>query len=186
MITRILAASALAILPTLAVAGPSFSVKDIENHFAKGVECPGGGICIPKEDTRAVCVGTDSACAAKNEEIAADIDPGAFDMLITFDLGSARLSEQAKENLREFAKALNGNALGNATFNIDGHTDARGEDLYNMGLSERRAASVVSYLSGLGIERDRLNATGYGEGQPRTADPFEAVNRRVEATIRLR
>jgi len=107
-------------------------------------------------------------------------------MLITFDLGSDRLSEQARENLAEFAKALKGNTLRNSTFSIDGHTDARGTNAFNMDLSNRRAASVVNYLESLGIPRERLRATGYGEDRPRVDDPFAAINRRVEATLRLR
>ncbi len=132
--------------------------------------------------TRAVCIGTSSACATGT---AAAPDPAGFDMLITFELGSDRLSAEAKENLAEFAKALRGDTLTNATFNIDGHTDARGTDAYNLELSNRRAESVVSHLESLGIPRERLQAHGHGESQPRVEDPFADINRRVEATIRL-
>jgi outer membrane protein OmpA-like peptidoglycan-associated protein len=106
-------------------------------------------------------------------------------MLITFELGSDRLSPQAKENLAEFAKALKGDKLAGATFDIDGHTDARGSDAYNLGLSNRRAEAVVGYLESLGVPRERLAAKGHGESQPRVEDPYADINRRVEATIRL-
>lgn len=186
MFTRIFAIAAISFLPTLANAGPAITVDQIEAHFSKGIECPEGGLCVPKKDTRKVCFGTDSQCKAENAAIAAQTDPGAFDMLITFDLGSDRLSQQAQENLAEFAKALKGDKLSKATFNIDGHTDATGSDLYNQALSNRRAASVVRFLEGLGVSRERLTATGHGESQPRSTDPFAAINRRVEATLRLR
>ena len=154
--------------------GPSYSASDIEAHFAPALE--------ENVRTRAVCIGTSSACATNT---AAPPDPGGFDMLITFELGSDRLSPQARDNLAEFAKALKGDRLANATFNIDGHTDARGTDSYNLDLSNRRAEAVVGYLESLGVPRDRLQAQGHGETQPRVEDPFADINRRVEATIRL-
>jgi outer membrane protein OmpA-like peptidoglycan-associated protein len=156
---------------------PSYSAGDIEAFFAPALQAPAR--------TRAVCIGTSSACAAEANAQAAAPDPGGFDMLITFDLGSDRLSPQARENLAEFAKALKGDTLAAATFNIDGHTDARGSDAFNLELSNRRAEAVVGYLEGLGIPRARLQAQGHGESQPRAEDPFADINRRVEATIRL-
>jgi len=187
MLTRILATAALAALPSLAMADPTFSAADVESHFSKGMACGADGVCLPKPLlSRKVCIGTDSDCAAEEAANAAKIDPGAFDMLITFELGSDRLSRQARENLAEVAKALKGDALENATFSIDGHTDARGTDEFNLILSNRRAAAVVEYLEGLGIPRSRLKATGFGEDNPRVDDPFAAINRRVEASLKLR
>lgn len=174
--------AALESVPAAAQA-PSYSANDIEAYFAPALDCPEGQACSPKVRTRAVCIGTSSACAT---DTAAAPDPGGFDMLITFELGSDRLSPQAKENLTEFAKAMKGDKLTNATFNIDGHTDARGTDSFNLELSNRRAESVVSYLESLGISRERLQAQGHGESQPKVDDPFADINRRVEATIRLR
>ncbi|MBN2669463.1 MAG: OmpA family protein, partial [Bacteroidales bacterium] len=46
------------------------------------------------------------------------------------------------------------------------HTDAKGDDDYNMTLSQKRAESVVKYLVSKGIKVERLNATGYGEDKP--------------------
>ncbi|MEO1494612.1 MAG: OmpA family protein [Pseudomonadota bacterium] len=182
MMYRLFAMTAIMALPTSVLAGPSYTPSEIEAHFSKALECPGGGPCVPKQKTRAVCLGTASACAEQN---AAPADPGGFDMLITFELGSDRLSRQARENLAEFAKALQGDKLSSAQFNIEGHTDASGSDSFNLNLSNRRAASVVNYLESLGVPRERLEAKGYGESKPRVSDPFAAINRRVEATIRF-
>ena len=185
MIARIFALAALAAAlqaGPVAAQGPAYSANDIEAFFAPALDCQEGKPCAPKAKTRSVCVGTSSACAT---DTAAAPDPGEFDMLITFDLGSDRLSPQARENLAEFARAVQGDKLADATFNIDGHTDARGTDAYNMDLSNRRAEAVVLYLESLGVSRDRLQAKGYGKSQPKVEDPFAAINRRVEATIRL-
>lgn len=180
MMTRFLAILALTAGPALAQNAPSYTAEDIEAFFAPALECPEGQSCVPKGKTRAVCIGTTSACAADAE---AAPDPGAFDMLITFDLGSDRLSQQARQNLAEFAEALQSGKLAETRFNIDGHTDARGSDSLNMNLSNRRAEAVVSYLESLGVPRSRLVAHGYGESKPRVDDPFADINRRVEATL---
>lgn len=180
MLARIIAIAAIVGLPALAQADPQITVDQIKQHFSKGISCD-GETCLPKGKKRAVCIGTDSKCEAEK----AAADPGAFDMLITFELGSDRLSPQARENLEVFAKALQGRELANATFSIDGHTDARGSSAYNQDLSERRAAAVVDYLESLGISRDRLKAKGHGEESLRVDDPFAAINRRVEASLRI-
>lgn len=48
---------------------------------------------------------------------------------------------------------------------LGSHTDSRGNDEYNMLLSQRRADSAVAYLVGRGIDRARLTARGYGESK---------------------
>lgn len=185
MFRPLIAAALIAVVPSLSQAGPAYSAKDIESFFGEGLKCEPGKPCLPKASSRAVCIGTASVCNAKDTQAAA-ADPGGFDMLITFELGSDRLSATARENLAEFAKALNGSALRDARFNIDGHTDARGGDIFNLDLSNRRASSVVRYLQELGVSRQRLDASGYGESKPRVSDPFAAINRRVEARLRIR
>lgn len=177
------------IVPLTAVAGPQYSAGDIVGHFdqppaAAEPDCPEGSVCLPKKGTRAVCIGTGSACAQEQPKSAR---AEAFDLLITFELGSDELSPQARENLAEFAKALKDPALSSVDFNVDGHTDARGSQSFNQTLSERRAAAVVDYLESLGVDSARLRPHGYGESEPRdTADPFAPINRRVEATIRTK
>jgi outer membrane protein OmpA-like peptidoglycan-associated protein len=49
---------------------------------------------------------------------------------------------------------------------IRSHTDSKGNDDYNMKLSQNRAQSVVNYLVKKGITADRLKATGMGETEP--------------------
>ncbi|MEM1160427.1 MAG: OmpA family protein [Pseudomonadota bacterium] len=179
-------------LPTMASAQQAqYSADDITKHFdttneaAAAPACPEGQLCLQKKNTRAVCIGAASACAGQQAAQAAAKPPSAFDLLITFELGSDRLSTQAQQNLSEFAKALNSDKLRETTFNVDGHTDASGNDDFNMTLSQRRAASVVRFLTELGVDANRLKARGHGESAPRDADPFAAINRRVEATINI-
>jgi outer membrane protein OmpA-like peptidoglycan-associated protein len=69
---------------------------------------------------------------------------------------------------------------------IQGHTDERGDDAYNLDLSDRRAKSVLKYLVGKGVDAQRLTSQGYGETQPLDRAHNEkawAKNRRVAFLI---
>lgn len=172
---------------TPAQAKPEYSADQILEHFmrksATGEDCADGK-CLSKGKTRAVCIGTASDCAEQQPQTA---EAEGFDLLVTFEFGSDRLSPQARANLKEFARAMRDPSLEGATFNVDGYTDAVGSDAFNQALSERRAESVVRYLESLGIDRSRLSAKGHGENDLRDPqDPFSGANRRVEATIRTR
>ncbi len=46
---------------------------------------------------------------------------------------------------------------------VEGHTDNRGTDAYNLDLSERRARSTVQYVISKGIAKDRISGQGFGE-----------------------
>jgi outer membrane protein OmpA-like peptidoglycan-associated protein len=50
---------------------------------------------------------------------------------------------------------------------IASHTDARAPSDYNMRLSQKRAQSVVEWLTSHGIQRSRLKPKGYGESVPK-------------------
>jgi uncharacterized repeat protein (TIGR01451 family)/MYXO-CTERM domain-containing protein len=69
---------------------------------------------------------------------------------------------------------------------VQGHTDSRGSDAYNLDLSQRRAGQVREYLVDKGIDPGRLVSKGYGESKP--LDPAEnedawSKNRRVQFQI---
>jgi OmpA-OmpF porin, OOP family len=69
---------------------------------------------------------------------------------------------------------------------VQGHADERGDDDYNMRLTEDRAAAVKTYLIEHGVENDRLQSHGYGETKPVCPQHNEACwskNRRVEFVI---
>ena len=72
---------------------------------------------------------------------------------------------------------------------VQGHTDERGDDGYNLDLSRRRAAAVVEYLVAHGVDARRLTSRGYGETQPidlRHSEAAWAVNRRVSFVLKKR
>ncbi|MEZ8004030.1 MAG: OmpA family protein [Pseudomonadales bacterium] len=76
---------------------------------------------------------------------------------------------------------------------IEGHTDSRGDEDYNMALSQDRAETIASMLvNEFGISVDRVKAVGVGEGRPLAPnDTAEGrqINRRVigvvEATVEV-
>ena len=69
------------------------------------------------------------------------------------------------------------------------HTDFRGNDAYNMALSDRRAKSTRQYVISKGIAPERLTAVGKGETAPKVAcgdkctEEEHQLNRRSEFTI---
>ena len=69
---------------------------------------------------------------------------------------------------------------------VEGHTDNVGRPDYNKSLSDKRANSVMKWLTDHGIAKERLIAKGYGQEQPIDANDNEtgrANNRRVAFTI---
>ena len=106
------------------------------------------------------------------------------DINMSFLIGSANLTSQARATLDRFAAALV--RVGSyRPFTVEGHTDRSGSRETNLVLSQARAASVANYLASKGVDRSRLTAQGYGYDKPlagRSAD--DAANRRVEVVSR--
>ncbi|MBX3160973.1 MAG: OmpA family protein [Deltaproteobacteria bacterium] len=107
---------------------------------------------------------------------------------IEFEFDSAKIRPISHRILDAVVQALRDNP--DIQFvEVEGHTDERGDDAYNLGLSQRRAAAVVTYLRSHGIDADRLSSEGYGETRPvdlRHTEAAWAKNRRVEFRIRKR
>jgi peptidoglycan-associated lipoprotein len=100
---------------------------------------------------------------------------------VYFDFDSWLLSVQAREALARNAAWLRTNAA--VTVTLEGHTDERGSDAYNLALGEQRAKAALGYLKNLGIDVRRLTVVSYGEEKPAVDGDDEAAwskNRRVE------
>ena len=103
---------------------------------------------------------------------------------ITFETGKADLKSESNEELDRLVSLLEGNQT--IKVEISAHTDDVGNDDSNLKLSEKRAKTVVDYLTSKGIKADRMTAKGYGETQPLVAndsDENKAKNRRVQFKI---
>jgi outer membrane protein OmpA-like peptidoglycan-associated protein len=103
----------------------------------------------------------------------------------TFDFDSATLEPGAERTLDQVIAAVeDGGLVGD--IQVVGHTCNIGTESYNQGLSERRAQSVVDYLTAQGIEPGRIDASGRGETDPRFSNETEegrSRNRRVEISF---
>jgi len=107
-----------------------------------------------------------------------------FNEKILFAFSKSDIGDSAKQNLNKLVTALND--YPNTNIEIQGHTDSRGTDEYNMGLSQRRANAVRDYLVAQGISASRLTTRGFGESAPAYSNDTPegmAQNRRVEFLI---
>ncbi|MEM1318855.1 MAG: OmpA family protein [Bacteroidota bacterium] len=104
---------------------------------------------------------------------------------VTFETGSAQLTQYANYQLEDLAKVMKSNE--NIQIAISGHTDNVGEPEANLSLSTARAQTVYDYLTEKGdIEPARLTSAGYGETQPiadNTTEDGRQENRRTEFKI---
>ena len=103
---------------------------------------------------------------------------------VNFDTNKATLTRNAKVLLDDVAAELN--QYQDIKVQVGGHTDSRGSAALNDGLSKRRAASVMAYLTAKGIAANRMTSAGFGPNEPiadnATAEGQE-LNRRVELKI---
>jgi outer membrane protein OmpA-like peptidoglycan-associated protein len=103
---------------------------------------------------------------------------------VLFDTGKQALRPAAREKLAKISGILltyPGLKLG-----IEGNTDSVGSDVYNQGLSEKRAEAVRSYLAEQGIPGSSMTAVGLGKTQPVASNSTaegRQQNRRVELVV---
>ncbi len=175
-------ALALALSPLAALAQTQHfgertpSAREIERALAQPM-APEPGV-----KTRGLAVGAASKATAAAP--AAQAAPPSISMQIRFAFDSDRIQPQSIAALDNLAQALRSDALEAKSFEVIGHTDATGGYGYNMNLSQRRAASVKSYLANQGVDPSRLKTVGRGPTDLlNKADPAGAENRRVEIAV---
>jgi peptidoglycan-associated lipoprotein len=104
---------------------------------------------------------------------------------IFFDFDKYDVRPADKGTLDENAKWLKSNQ--SALLLIEGHTDERGTNEYNLALGERRAKATRDYLVSLGIDGGRITVISYGEERPNCTDKTEACwakNRRAHFLVK--
>jgi outer membrane protein OmpA-like peptidoglycan-associated protein len=107
---------------------------------------------------------------------------------IYYNFDKYNIRKDAMPELDKLVTIMNENEI---VVELGSHTDSRGSFEYNDKLSQRRAESVVKYIVGAGIDKNRITAKGYGErqlvnkcadGVPCTPEEQQA-NRRTEFKI---
>jgi outer membrane protein OmpA-like peptidoglycan-associated protein len=102
-----------------------------------------------------------------------------FNSGLMFDFDSYVLTSGTKQNLTGLAKTLN--KYNDTDILIEGHTDKKGAEDYNLTLSKKRGQAVTNYIEQLSVSSSRIQTTGYGETQP--ISDIDQENRRVEVAI---
>ncbi len=103
---------------------------------------------------------------------------------LLFATNSANIDATSLDDLDELIKIMSDDE--DLRLSIEGHTDNRGNNEYNLELSRLRAEAVKQYLVNGGISASRINAVGYGETRPITTNETangRLKNRRVELNI---
>lgn len=107
-----------------------------------------------------------------------------FNDRVLFEVDKSDLHPDAAATLGRIASALL--SVGIKGGAVIGHTDSTGADDYNLGLSQRRAASVKAGLAAAGMDPARIRDEGRGEAQPVASNDTEegrAQNRRVVIVV---
>ena len=113
------------------------------------------------------------------------VESVSFDAVALFDFDRAELRSDARGVLSGLVQRIQ-STKGVTRVKVTGHTDSTGPAAYNQKLSERRAASVRSYLVEQGISADLVSSRGMGEEQPIASNDTRdgrQKNRRVEVEI---
>jgi peptidoglycan-associated lipoprotein len=147
---------------------------------------------VREHDTKIAELDKTTREALERAEAAGKLAEGKFvyslvlsDDAVKFPVNRHELSKEAEDKLKEFAERLKGENK-NVYLEIQGHTDATGETLYNYKLGEERAEAVRRYLSKQGIALNRMSTISYGKDEPvdsnKTRDG-RAKNRRVVVIV---
>lgn len=130
------------------------------NHREAGASIDEGGFGNPTMHNMMVMTGQRSYAIDLGQRFAREVPS-----TVTFEFNSDILDGTARQILRKQAGFMR--QFPEVRFRVYGHTDLVGSDTYNRNLGQRRANTVVHFLSTLGISRSRLEAVvSFGETQP--------------------
>ncbi len=127
--------------------------------------------------------------APVQQEVVAASPPAAAPAIrfetVYFDFDKSDLRQDARDVLSKNAEAIL-KSMSAGKIQIEGHCDERGSAEYNMALGEKRANSVLKYLTTLGVKAEKLSVISYGKEKPAVNGGDEAAwakNRRAEFAV---
>ena len=141
------------------------------------------GACEGVEAAEEVAEAPKEEPKAEPEQVA-KVETLTVDGLGLFDTDSDQLTAEGTTRINDLLAQLK-EFKGVLGIEVAGHTDDRGSNEYNQGLSERRAATVQAILAAEYPDVP-INAVGFGETSPVASNSTEegmAQNRRVEVSV---
>lgn len=156
--------------PAAAPAAPRIADADRDGVADANDKCP--------ETPRNYAVDSDG-CPIPVEEVA------RVELMVNFDFDKSDVKPEYFDEIQEVTDFMK--QYSDVVIELEGHTDSRGTEVYNQGLSERRAAAVRQVMiDRFDISRARVTSRGFGESQPTATndtDAGRADNRRVMTVI---
>ena len=133
-------------------------------------------------DTQPVRVANADTAAAQTSPATSARETLSIAFRAEFKFDSYELTPEAKKVIDKVAGVLKDKLMRDKVIEIEGHTDARGDNAYNMVLSEKRAIAVTEYLvTRHQIDPSHLKSVGRGKTELYDpAHPDAGINRRVE------
>ncbi len=128
-----------------------------------------------EQDLRAVAAASEATSIRRQR----DTLIATFKSDLFFDFDSAVVKPGGYAEIERIANVLNN--YPQTRMRVEGHTDTKGADAYNMQLSQRRADAVKAILVQRGVAPARIDTVGFGESQPISSS--HAANRRVSIVI---
>ena len=170
--TAVLRVAVLGVAIALAVAGCSKKSTDEEN-------LEGGSGDSEFSDGSGSGSGSDSDSAMSEPERVRELGS------VYFDYDSASIRADARTTLKADSQAIMSHSEWK-TITLEGHTDERGSEEYNLALGERRANTAKQYLVDLGTPASQMVTVSFGEASPAVQGHDESAwrwNRRVEFKV---
>jgi outer membrane protein OmpA-like peptidoglycan-associated protein len=179
-----------------AIGGDQQSQPPLDNAMAaqlrefwrKYFERCGGALVAWSTHLDAFPISGEAIPAADTTQVPVHHEPGKviadFAGDVLFDPGLVDLRPGASDQLNQVLQLVN-QASGQVV--VDGYTDVGGDEADNIDLSQRRCASIQTWLIQHGVSPSRIAVNGHGSSDPRFASPVtdeeHQANRRVEVTI---
>ena len=155
------------------VAGPA------ENKGCPWPDTDGDGI-LDKDDACPTVFGLAkyNGCPKPKVETAKDVEAKLGSVYFDFNKSSIKAeSKDALDAAASLIKTDGGNYL------LEGRTDAKGAEAYNLKLSRERAASVVAALDARGVDANALKSVGVGEAKATVSDKASDAERQVDRKV---
>ena len=153
------------------------------------VTASGPGGAVTRNATVSIFEGSGPGSSITSEDLAEGFGESAFDRAVRpvfFLFDSYTLSDDAKLSLDGSIRWLNMFENRHISFVIEGHTDARGTEEYNLALGDKRASIVKNYMVLNGIDETRIMIVSMGEERSfdtSGTDEGHSLNRRAHFVL---